>query len=211
MAAAWRIGQRRNKSAGERGAKHLYGYEPDSKEESNTHAESAVSEAMVAEATGRRWLSVGDERDAGGEDVEGGIGVRWSPLIHGSLIIHPEDLDHLKMALVTGNAPNGIIRGWYWVGQGKKPEWWRSDVRWPAFFVPQGVLQPISLLALTTAVDTPVAEPQELKEVHPYCKPHTSHFCPCCKPHLYDPTDPEDRKKIQGWRDIAPIVTIGDQ
>lgn len=55
-------------------------------------------------------------------------------------------------------------------------------------------------------------------EPHPYCKPHASHFCPCCKPELYVEQpgwNAEQRKKnreqIEGWRDIAPIVPIAEQ
>jgi len=202
MEAAWMVGERRNKAAGGRGAKHLYGYTPDAQQESNTHAESAVSEALVAEVTGRRWLSTGDQRDPGGEDIEGGIGVRWSHHPNASLIIHPEDPDYLKMVLVTGNAPSQMIRGWHPVDESKQTQWWRTDVRYPAFFVPQAVLRPVIQLRLHPAQAPP-------PEVHPYCKPHASHFCPCCKPHLYDPYDPEDAKKIEGWKKIAPIVLIG--
>jgi len=42
----------------------------------------------------------------------------------------------------------------------------------------------------------------------PYCKPHTSHFCPCCKPELYDYTDPKDVEYIRGWEKVAPIVPV---
>lgn len=46
---------------------------------------------------------------------------------------------------------------------------------------------------------------------HPYCKPHASHFCPCCKPHLYDPNDPKDAEYIAGWEAIAPIVPVAQE
>jgi hypothetical protein len=42
-----------------------------------------------------------------------------------------------------------------------------------------------------------------------YCRPHASHFCPCCKPHLY--RGEGDAEKIRGWAEIAPIVPIEQQ
>jgi hypothetical protein len=55
-----------------------------------------------------------------------------------------------------------------------------------------------------------LSEPEVVEESldHPplYCKSHASHFCPCCKPHLYD--DDADREYIRGWQDIAPIVDL---
>jgi len=42
-----------------------------------------------------------------------------------------------------------------------------------------------------------------------YCKAHASHFCPCCKPHLY--RGEGDAEKIRGWAEIAPIVPIEQQ
>jgi hypothetical protein len=45
--------------------------------------------------------------------------------------------------------------------------------------------------------------------MHPYCKAHTSHFCPCCKPHLY--RGEGDAEKVRGWAAIAPIVLIEQQ
>jgi len=53
---------------------------------------------------------------------------------------------------------------------------------------------------------------------HPYCKAHTSHFCPCVKPHLYAEQphwNAEQRKKnreqIEGWKQVAPIVPLVKQ
>jgi hypothetical protein len=62
---------------------------------------------------------------------------------------------------------------------------------------------------LTDPIDTPRAAAQELKDSPPYCKAHSSHFCPCCKPHLYDPLDAKDQEYVRGWEKVAPIVPIG--
>jgi hypothetical protein len=137
---AYRIGLRRSRAARARGGEHRYGLTLTDEECDILHGHSAVAEQFVALTTGRRWLSTGDvpdDPDAG--DVEGGIGVRWTERDDYSLIVHPEDKDHLLMALVTGPWPAMTIRGWRYCDECKEQRWWRvQGVRWPAFFVPQG-------------------------------------------------------------------------
>lgn len=64
-------------------------------------------------------------------------------------------------------------------------------------------------LKLETPPPKPVVEKPVI--VHPFCKAHASHFCPCCKPGSYNLSDPRDREYWAGWDAQAPIVPIGEQ
>jgi len=131
------IGLMRIAAARARQGKHRFGWKPTPQQERETIPMSAAAELFVAKSTGRRWLSSGmvpDDPNAG--DVEGGLAVRWTPLEHGSLILHEDDADHLTGVLVTGNDRESLaIRGWINVAEGKQRRWWRTNVRHPAYFV----------------------------------------------------------------------------
>lgn len=85
-----------------------------------------------------------DAPDAG--DIEGGISVRWTDLGHGSLIVHEDEVDELIAVLVVGIPPDHRIAGWLTVAEAKLAGRWRTDVRHPAFFVPQRQLRAIEEL-----------------------------------------------------------------
>lgn len=110
-------------------------------------AESSVAELMVARALGRKWLSDGLQPDRPEDgDVEGGISVRWTARTNGCLIVHEDEPDELISVLVVGHAPDCEIKGWLQTYEAKVPSYWRSNVRHPAFFVPQEALRPLELL-----------------------------------------------------------------
>lgn len=144
MREAYAKGLRRSRAARARNGNHRYGMEHRTTDQQRLHFDgaSAVAEALVAEATGGKWISDGvvpDPVDAG--DVEGGIAVRWTARVNGCLIVHEEDPDHLVQVLVVGEPPRITIVGKMLTAQAKQPQWWRTNVPYPAFFVPQRELE----------------------------------------------------------------------
>lgn len=115
---------------------------------------AAVAELIVAFALGREWVSQGDEPDDPNEgDVEGHVSVRWTERPTGSLVLRRSDPDHLSAVLVTGPLYEMAVVGWLPVAEGKRPEFWREDVPYPAWFVPQAALRPIEQLREPQATD----------------------------------------------------------
>jgi hypothetical protein len=144
MRAAYARGLRRREAAVAVRRPGRYGFQPDERHAREVDGYSAVAEALVAHTLGRDWISgdtVPDHPDAG--DVAGGVAVRWTPRVNGSLILHPSDRDHLDAVLVVGLAPGMHIVGWINVAAGKQVGTWRTDVRHPAWFVSQASLHPI--------------------------------------------------------------------
>lgn len=149
---AYRVGLNRHAAARARGGVHKWNWDvwgPDEATKRDIDGQSAVAEMLVAEATGRRWLSDGNVPDAPlAGDVEGGLQVRWTEHLHGHLIVHDEDPDGLIAVLVVGRAPNMQAIGWINCIEAKTPLYWREPpkVNAAAFFVPQSALLDIYLL-----------------------------------------------------------------
>lgn len=63
----------------------------------------------------------------------------------GCLILHPSDDDNRAYVLALVRAQYRVVlAGWAFGSRGKnKDKFWRSDVRAPAFFVPQDQLRPM--------------------------------------------------------------------
>jgi len=119
-----------------KGVPDRYGFEGDAW---GVHIEGACAEKLVARETGSYWIGALNQKDSGA-DV-GPYGVRHTPLPGGSLILHPADEDNQTFFLVVGLAPEQRIVGSIDGGSGKSGEFWRTDVRTPAFFVPQSALE----------------------------------------------------------------------
>lgn len=141
---AYQIGLRRSAAAKARGSVHRFGWSPDPEAQRHVDGMSAVAEWVVAQHLGLEWTSQGltpDAPEAG--DIEGGISVRWTPRATGSLIVHEDEPDLLRCVLVVNEDWPLRIAGWLPASRAKDPEWWRTDVRHPAFFVPQAALFPL--------------------------------------------------------------------
>jgi hypothetical protein len=143
-AEAYAIGLRRNQGHVDRGGDHKHGLKRTAADQ-DRDGMAAMSEATVAAMLGMDWAR--DTKGAdGGTDVGGVIGVRWTPLPYGSLIIHPEDREDVPQVLVVGTAHPLRVVGWAWPREIKRPEYWRENVRNPAFFGPPWALRPMKSL-----------------------------------------------------------------
>lgn len=139
---AYRCGLARSAAGRARNGQHRYGWNPPPDQQRDTDGESAVAELLVSVALGMPWTSNGVVPDADGTDVGGSVSVRWTPRTSGSLIVHEDERDDIGAALVVGRSPNQQFMGTILVKDAKRPEWWRTDVRYPAYFVPQTALEP---------------------------------------------------------------------
>ena len=106
-----------------------------------------ASEKKVSLATGRRWLNaekVDDGPDNG--DVEG-IAVRHTQHTHGLLAVGPgEKHNPLPHVLVTGDLDQLVIRGWLYMHEIKRDEWWQAHWPHPAWGAPQHALRHLSTI-----------------------------------------------------------------
>jgi len=105
----------------------------------------AVGEAAVAKALNYFWLGNGSALDYAG-DV-GPFHVRATEREGGCLILHDRDDDsaqyYLARLKLEGLAPSVELSGWIYGRDGKRQDYWRTDVRCPAYFVPQAALRPV--------------------------------------------------------------------
>ncbi len=101
---------------------------------------SLAAEIAVSRLIGHDW------QDTPLPDPEGdcgpGVQCKWTDLNNGRMIVHPEMVDDHRCWLVTGAKMADLcIRGWAFVGDCKKEEWWPGPhPNRPAFFVPQRFL-----------------------------------------------------------------------
>lgn len=103
--------------------------------------EAAGAELALAKALGVHWTGLdGPDKDVG--DVAGAQ-VRHSRRPDASLILHERDADGDRFVLVTGALPEMTVRGWLHGRDGKRPEFWRTNVPRPAYFVPASELRPM--------------------------------------------------------------------
>jgi hypothetical protein len=114
-----------------------------SKDAWNLHINGAIAEFVFAKAMGLDWSGAHDFK---GRDVGKEWEVRSTAYQKGKLILHKDDSDDAKFALViwTGGFTWNIA-GWIRGESGKLPEYWcdpQSANRW-CYMVPQSVLTPI--------------------------------------------------------------------
>ena len=109
------------------------------------HIVGAVGEFVVARALGVFWAGPGTLR---APDVELGLlQVRSALRPDSRLIIHPSDPDDAPFVLVTGSGLVYDVRGWLMGHAAKDRRWWADPTgSRPAYFVPQGHLQPLTTL-----------------------------------------------------------------
>lgn len=104
----------------------------------------AVGEACVAKYLNQFWLGLGTFR---GPDVSN-FQVRTRSHEHYDLILHPKDNDDDIFILVYASKGVGLLSGWLYGREGKKPEYWKdpSKKKRFAYFVPKSVLHGMDTL-----------------------------------------------------------------
>lgn len=135
---AYDVGVRRSLDARRSGRVHRYDWNPDPDVQRVVDGYAAVAEEEVAFQLGREWIA----REAGpdrGVDVAPNIGVRWADGVGGrtSLIIHDDEPQTNISVLVLYIPPEHEIVGWLPVAEASSVGIWRTDVRFPAWFVPR--------------------------------------------------------------------------
>lgn len=110
----------------------------------------ALCEYAAARWANRCWNGVAsnDEELAGLRDVGDLFDARGITQSHHSLIIHPDDPDHVPFVLVHCRAPQFDLLGWLFARDGKDPAYWADPTGSDraAYFVPQDSLRPMSEL-----------------------------------------------------------------
>ena len=105
-------------------------------------AELAVSRALNLPWDGK-WLPIPewDQWKHHGNDV-GKLEIRSTDRATGRLILHPSDKDHSPYLLVLSHArPVYKLIGWVYGADGKRNEYWRTNVPRPCYMVPQEELK----------------------------------------------------------------------
>ena len=98
--------------------------------------EGACGEMAVAKALNVYWDGSVDKFKSGG-DIGSRLQVRTTTHPNGRLIVRDIDDESHIFLLVTGNAPEYILRGWTMGGEAKQEKYLDSPAgRPPAYFVP---------------------------------------------------------------------------
>lgn len=90
--------------------------------------------------TGRPDRKDGDLA-VGGQPVE----VKSTERERGCLVVRRDALSR-PYVMAVSNPPLVRIPGWILSDDAKQPQWWRKDIRDPAYFVPQNELLPVAYL-----------------------------------------------------------------
>lgn len=106
------------------------------------HMDGATAECAVAQALGIPWRPPRDE-DRHDGDLPGRIEVRSTRYVTGHLIIKQGDPPDRPYVLVTGRRPNLVVQGWMMGRDAMQSDYWRDDIRAPAWLVPQDALHPM--------------------------------------------------------------------
>ena len=106
------------------------------------HIEGACGEVAVAKVMGRYWGGGIDTFKSGGDIASTGWEVRTRSSHDYDLIVRDDDDDARIFILVTGNAPDYLVRGWMRAADAKR-EIWRKDYggHGAAYFVPHSALR----------------------------------------------------------------------
>lgn len=104
--------------------------------------ESAGAECAAAQALNRYWPGGVNTFEA--PDIPPDIQVRSSIEEGYSLLVRKKDKDEERFVLVIGKMPTFDIVGWLYGHEAKMERWLRNpDNKGPAYFVPQGYLNPM--------------------------------------------------------------------
>lgn len=112
------------------------------------HVSGAIAEWAVSKWLGVNWdpaVGITHASQVGGD--AGRVEVRSTPLPHGKLICHDYSFDDRPYLLVLSHrAPVFMLVGWLMGREAKAQRYWNPHAPRPAFFVPQGDLEPAASL-----------------------------------------------------------------
>lgn len=147
--AASKANERRS-SARAKNRKQAYFIEGTKWDSLDTEVYSMMAEYAVARYFGLDdWEPIMHRPDREDGDVVVGnvpIEVKSTDRPKGCLPLKEDEKRNRPYVLVIVGGNSVKIAGWEMAQNCKKKQWWRSDVRYPAYFVPQDALRPISLL-----------------------------------------------------------------
>lgn len=111
-------------------------------ESMEANAQAAISECLVANIHHLEWTQRGVRTPDGDPcDVGGFVSVKWTPRANGRLIVQHDVPNDIVIALCVCPSPDMVYVGAIDAAAAKQPQWWRDDVRNPAYFVPQHALR----------------------------------------------------------------------
>ena len=110
------------------------------------HIEGACGEFAVAKCLGVPWSGSFDTFRTDGDILER-IEIKTRSDHGYDLLVRDDDDDVRAFVLVTGIAPNYVVRGWLWGREAKQRKWRQAYAGRPtAYFVPQDELRPLGTL-----------------------------------------------------------------
>jgi hypothetical protein len=116
----------------------------------DTEIQSMLAEHVVAHYFGQtNWEPTLHKPDKNEGDLivdTVPIEVKSTSRARGSLPIKADETRNRPYVLVIVEGHSARIAGWIMAQNGKQCRFWRDDVRYPAYFVPQAELYPISML-----------------------------------------------------------------
>jgi hypothetical protein len=117
----------------------------------DTEVQSMMAEYAVACYLGQPdWIPVHKpDRNEGDVAINGiPVEVKSTERKRGCLPIKEDEKRSRPyvLAIVNVNAKTVKLAGWIMAPNGKRKEWWRADVRFPAYFVPQHALLSVEML-----------------------------------------------------------------
>lgn len=118
----------------------------------DTEVQSMMAEYAVACYLGQpEWIPTMHRPDRNQGDVVIGntpIEVKSTDRRKGCLPLKEDEKRSRPYVLAIVNVPQGEVKiaGWIMAQNGKHKQWWRSDVRYPAYFIPQSALLSVELL-----------------------------------------------------------------
>lgn len=149
----------RRESARSKGRKQAYFIEGTEWDSLGTEVQSMMSEYAVAHYFGQtEWGPIMHRPDRNeGDVVVNGvpIEVKSTSRTRGCLPLKDDERRSRPYVLTIVNvaAKRVTIAGWIMAQDGKNKDWWRSDVRYPAYFVPQDALLPMDMLKRAVSED----------------------------------------------------------
>lgn len=159
--ADW-VAERRNRRNIELGHTDRKGFIGDEAARLELNRIGVRGEIAAAIALDVYWAPMVEDRTTAIDFPAHRIEIKTTRFKDGHLIVQPNDPDARYVLVIEDGWGVHRIAGWLERDAARRVEWWRKDVRYPAYFVPQKSLKPIedlkasihSELALSRAGET---------------------------------------------------------